>query len=108
MKPNRSGHRTVITGGVPGIGRAIAGKQGNPNASAYSAVKAGVVALTKSLGKELAKSNISLNCVTPAAARTPIFDQMDDSHIRYVLSKILYERFFEVGTIASMIAWFVS
>lgn len=86
----------------------IAGKEGNPNASAYSAAKAGVIALTKSLGKELAKFDIAVNCVTPAAARTALFDQMTETHIRYMLSKIPRERFVEVGEIASMIAWLVS
>ena len=86
----------------------IAGKEGNPNASAYSAAKAGVIALTKSLGKELAKFDIGVNCVTPAAARTGLFEQMTESHIRYMLSKIPRERFVEVGEIASMVAWLVS
>jgi NAD(P)-dependent dehydrogenase (short-subunit alcohol dehydrogenase family) len=86
----------------------IAGKEGNPNASAYSASKAGVIALTKSIGKELATFDIAVNCVTPAAARTAIFDQMTESHISYMLSKIPRERFVEVGEIASMIAWLVS
>jgi 2-dehydro-3-deoxy-L-rhamnonate dehydrogenase (NAD+) len=86
----------------------IAGKEGNPNASAYSASKAGVIALTKSLGKELATFDIAVNCVTPAAARTAIFDQMTEAHISYMLSKIPRDRFVEVGEIASMIAWLVS
>ena len=86
----------------------VAGKDGNPNASAYSASKAGVIALTKSLGKELADSNIAVNCVTPAAARTTIFDQMSQEHIDYMLSKIPRGRFVEVQEISSMIAWMVS
>ena len=86
----------------------VAGKDGNPNASAYSASKAGVIALTKSLGKELANSNIAVNCVTPAAARTAIFDQMSQEHIDYMLSKIPRGRFVEVQEISSMIAWMVS
>ena len=86
----------------------VAGKDGNPNVSAYSASKAGVIALTKSLGKELADSNIAVNCVTPAAARTAIFDQMSQEHIDYMLSKIPRGRFVEVKEISSMIAWMVS
>ena len=86
----------------------IAGKEGNPNASAYSASKAGVIALTKSLGKELANHNISVNCVTPAAARTAIFDQMSEEHINYMLSKIPMGRFVETGEIAALIAWLAS
>ena len=86
----------------------VAGKDGNPNAGAYSASKAGVIALTKSLGKELADSNIAVNCVTPAAARTAIFDQMSQEHIDYMLSKIPRGRFVEVQEISSMIAWMVS
>lgn len=86
----------------------IAGKEGNPNAAAYSAAKAGVIALTKSLGKELAGQNIAVNCITPAAARTPIFDQMTQTHIDYMLSKIPRGRFLEVEEVASMVAWLVS
>ena len=86
----------------------IAGKEGNPNAAAYSASKGGVIALTKSLGKELAGYDIAVNCVTPAAAKTRIFDQMTDEHIQYMLSKIPRNRFVEVGEIASLIAWIVS
>ncbi len=86
----------------------IAGKEGNPNASAYSAAKAGVIALTKSLGKELAGHDISVNCVTPAAARTAIFDQMKPEFIDYMLSKIPRGRFVEVGEVAAMIAWLCS
>lgn len=86
----------------------IAGKEGNPNAAAYSAAKAGVIALTKSLGKETAGRNISVNCVTPAAARTRIFDQMSQQHIDYMLSRIPRGRFLEVDEAAAMIAWLVS
>ncbi len=86
----------------------IAGKEGNPNASAYSASKAGVIALTKSLGKELAGMDIAVNCVTPAAARTPIFDQMSEEHIAYMLSKIPRDRFLEVAEAANMVVWLVS
>jgi len=86
----------------------VAGKEGNPNASAYSASKAGVIALTKSLGKELSEHNIAVNCVTPAAARTAIFDQMKEEHIDYMLSKIPRNRFLEVGEAAAMVAWLVS
>lgn len=83
----------------------IAGKEGNPNAAAYSASKAGVIALTKSLGKELANIDIAVNCVTPAAARTRIFDQMKQEHIDYMLSRIPRGRFLRVEEAASMIAW---
>jgi 3-oxoacyl-[acyl-carrier protein] reductase len=86
----------------------IAGKEGNPNASAYSASKAAVIALTKSLGKELAGLDIAVNCVTPAAAKTRIFDQMKQEHIDYMLSKIPRNRFLQVDEAASMIAWIVS
>ena len=86
----------------------IAGKEGNPNASAYSAAKAGVIALTKSLGKELASKNIAVNCITPAAARTRIFDQISQEHIEYMLSRIPRGRFLEVEEIAAMVAWMVS
>jgi NAD(P)-dependent dehydrogenase (short-subunit alcohol dehydrogenase family) len=83
----------------------IAGKEGNPNASAYSASKAAVVALTKSLGKELAKTGIRVNCVTPAAVRTGIFDQMTQAHIDFMLSKIPMNRFGTVEEIAAMVVW---
>lgn len=83
----------------------VAGKEGNPNAAAYSASKAGVIALTKSLGKEHAEMDIAVNCVTPAAARTRIFDQMAQSHIDFMLSKIPRGRFLEVEEAAQMIAW---
>ena len=86
----------------------VAGKEGNPNAGAYSAAKAGVIALTKSLGKEHAGQDIAVNCVTPAAARTRIFEQMSEAHIAYMLSKIPRGRFVEVDEIAAMIAWMVS
>lgn len=83
----------------------VAGKEGNPNASAYSSSKAGVIGFTKSLGKELADLDIAVNCVTPAAARTRIFDQMKQEHIDYMLSKIPRGRFLEVGEAAEMIVW---
>jgi len=86
----------------------IAGKEGNPNASAYSAAKAGVIALTKSLGKELAGHDIAVNCVTPAAAKTAIFDQMSETHINFMLSKIPRGRFVKVEEIAGLIAWLAS
>ena len=83
----------------------VAGKEGNPNAGAYSASKAAVIALTKSLGKEHAGADIAVNCVTPAAARTRIFDQMSEEHIGYMLAKIPRGRFLEVDEAASMICW---
>ena len=86
----------------------VAGKEGNPNASAYSAAKAGVIALTKSLGKELAGYDIAVNCVTPAAVRTRIFEQMTEQHIAYMLSKIPRGRFLQSDELASMVAWLVS
>ena len=86
----------------------IAGKEGNPNAAAYSAAKAGVVALTKSLGKELAKDGVMVNCVTPAAAKTAIFDQISQQHIDYMLSKIPMGRFVLVEEIAAMACWLAS
>ncbi len=86
----------------------IAGKEGNPNASAYSASKAAVIALTKSLGKELAAHNIAVNTITPAAARTRIFDQMTQQHIDFMLSKIPRARFVEPREIAAMVAWLCS
>ena len=86
----------------------VAGKEGNPNASAYSSSKAGVIALTKSLGKELSQQNIAVNCITPAVARTRLFDQMTQEHIDYMLAKIPRGRFVEVDEIASMVAWLVS
>ncbi|MEL6168627.1 MAG: SDR family NAD(P)-dependent oxidoreductase [Pseudomonadota bacterium] len=107
-------NRAVVPGmQTRGYGRivniaSVAGKEGNPMASAYSASKAGVIALTKSLGKELAGQDIAVNCITPAAARTRIFDQMSDDHIAYMLSKIPRGRFVEVDEIAAMTAWLVS
>ncbi len=86
----------------------IAGKEGNPNASAYSAAKAGVIALTKSLGKELAQSGVLVNCVTPAAAKTAIFDQISQQHIDYMLSKIPMARFVTADEIASLVCWLAS
>ena len=83
----------------------IAGKEGNPNASAYSASKAGVISLTKSLGKELAKTGIRVNCVTPAAVKTGMFSQMTQAHIDFMLSKIPMGRFGEVEEIAAMVGW---
>ena len=86
----------------------IAGKEGNPNASAYSSTKAGVIALTKSLGKELALKNIAVNCVTPAAAKTRIFDQVTQEHIDYMLSKIPRNKFVKVEELASLVSWLAS
>ena len=86
----------------------IAGKEGNPNASAYSTAKAGVIGFTKSLGKELADKNIAVNCVTPAAAKTRIFDQMTKEHIDYMLSKIPRNRFAKVEELASLVTWLSS
>jgi 3-oxoacyl-[acyl-carrier protein] reductase len=83
----------------------IAGKEGNPTASAYSSSKAAVIGLTKSLGKELAKNNVTVNCVTPAAVKTPIFEQVAQSHIDFMLAKIPMGRFGTVEEIASMVAW---
>ena len=83
----------------------VAGKEGNPNASAYSASKAGVIALTKSLGKELAQTGIRVNCVTPAAVETPMFAQMTPSHIDYMKSKIPMNRFGKPDEIASLVTW---
>ena len=86
----------------------IAGKEGNPNASAYSASKAGVIGFTKSLSKELAKYNITANSVTPAAVRTPIFDQMPQAHIDFMLAKIPKARFGTVDEVASLVCWLAS
>ncbi len=86
----------------------IAGKEGNPNAAAYSAAKAGVIALTKSLAKETADKDIAVNCITPAAAKTRIFDQISQEHIDYMLSKIPRGRFLYVEEVAAMVAWMVS
>ena len=86
----------------------VAGKDGNPNAGPYSAAKAGVIALTKSLGKELAEYDIAVNCIPPAAAKTQIFEQMSEEHIQYMLSKIPRNRFLKVEEAASMVAWLCS
>jgi 2-dehydro-3-deoxy-L-rhamnonate dehydrogenase (NAD+) len=86
----------------------VAGKEGNANASAYSTAKAGVIALTKSLGKELAGENIAVNCITPAAAKTRIFEQMSQSHLDWMLSKIPRGRFLQIEELASLTAWLVS
>jgi 2-dehydro-3-deoxy-L-rhamnonate dehydrogenase (NAD+) len=86
----------------------IAGKEGNPTASAYAAAKAGVIALTKALGKELATHNIAVNCITPAAARTRIFDQITQEFVDYMLTRIPRGRFVEVDEVAAMVAWLVS
>ena len=86
----------------------VAGKEGNANASAYSAAKAGVIALTKSLGKELAGDNIAVNCITPAAAKTRIFEQMSQAHLDWMLSKIPRGRFLQIDELASLAAWLVS
>src|SRR5262245_1022482 len=86
----------------------VAGKEGNPNAPAYSTSKAAVIGLTKSLGKELAKTRITVNCVTPAAVKTPIFDQMTQAHIDFMLSKIPMNRFGLVDEVASLVTWLAS
>jgi 3-oxoacyl-[acyl-carrier protein] reductase len=86
----------------------VAGKEGNANASAYSAAKAGVIALTKSLGKELAGENIAVNCITPAAAKTRIFEQMSQSHLDWMLSKIPRGRFLDIDELASLATWLAS
>ena len=86
----------------------IAGKEGNPNAVAYSASKAGVISLTKSLGKELAKDGVSVNCITPAAAKTAIFEQMTEEHINYMLAKIPMGRFVLVEEVAALASWLAS
>ena len=83
----------------------VAGKDGNPNASAYSASKAAVIALTKSLGKELADTGVRVNCVTPAAVKTAMFDQMTPEHIAFMLSKIPMARFGTVDEVAAMVTW---
>ena len=107
-------NRAVLPGMIArGYGRivniaSIAGKEGNPNAAAYSASKAGVIALTKSLGKEMAGHDIAVNCVTPAAAKTRIFDQISQEHIDFMLSKIPRGRFLKVEEAAAMIGWLVS
>jgi 2-dehydro-3-deoxy-L-rhamnonate dehydrogenase (NAD+) len=86
----------------------IAGKEGNPNASHYSASKAGLIGLTKSLAKELAATGVLVNCITPAAAKTELFEQMKQEHIDYMLSKIPMNRFVDVGELAAMVAWLAS
>jgi 2-dehydro-3-deoxy-L-rhamnonate dehydrogenase (NAD+) len=106
--------RAVVPGRMKrGYGRivniaSIAGKEGNANASAYSAAKAGVIGLTKSLGKELAKHGVMVNCITPAAAKTDIFKQISQEHIDFMLSKIPMGRFVDVKEIAAMAAWLSS
>ncbi len=106
--------RAVVPGMMArGYGRvvnvaSIAGKEGNPNASAYSAAKAGVIGLTKSLGKETAGSGVIVNCITPAAVKTEIFDQITEEHIQYMLSKIPLGRFGLVEEIAALVAWLAS
>ena len=86
----------------------VAGKEGNPNASAYSTAKAGVIALTKSLGKELAGENVAVNCITPAAAKTRILDQMSQQHVDWMLAKIPRGRFLEIAELASLATWLAS
>ena len=86
----------------------VAGKEGNPNASAYSAAKAGIIALTKSLGKELARENVAVNCITPAAARTRILEQMSQAHVDWMLAKIPRGRFLEIDELASLATWLAS
>ena len=86
----------------------IAGKEGNANIAAYSAAKAGVIALTKSLGKELVQTEIRVNCVAPAAVRTPLFDQMTQEYIAFALSKIPMGRFGEIDEIAALVCWLAS
>jgi 2-dehydro-3-deoxy-L-rhamnonate dehydrogenase (NAD+) len=101
------GMRTRNYGRIVNIA-SIAGKEGNPNASAYSAAKAGVIGLTKSLGKELAQTGIRVNCITPAAVKTEIFNQMTEQHIQFMLSKIPMGRFGLVEEIAAMVGWLAS
>ena len=86
----------------------IAGKEGNPNASAYSTAKAGVIGFTKSLGKELADKNIAVNAVTPAGAKTKILDQMSDKHVKSMLSKVPRGRFLEIDELSSLVTWLAS
>lgn len=107
-------NRVVVEGMMKrGWGRivniaSVAGKEGNPNASAYSASKAGVIGLTKSLGKELATTGVLVNCVAPAVVKTELFSQMTEQHINYMLSKIPMNRFGEVDEVAEMVAWLAS
>ena len=96
--------RTANYGRVVNVA-SVAGKEGNPNAAAYSASKAGVIALTKSLGKELAATGITINCITPGAVKTALFDQMSQAHVDYMLSKIPMGRFGTTDEIAAMVAW---
>ena len=107
---NRAVVPSMLEGGYGRIVNvaSVAGKEGNPNASAYSASKAAVIGLTKSLGKELARNNITVNCLTPAAVHTPIFDQMSQSHIDFMLSKIPIGRFGTVEEVTSLICWLAS
>jgi 3-oxoacyl-[acyl-carrier protein] reductase len=107
---NRAVVPVMLAGGYGRIVNiaSVAGKEGNPNASAYSASKAAVIGLTKSLGKELATTGIRVNCVTPAAVRTAIFDQMTQAHIDFMLSKIPMGRFGTVDEVASMICFLAS
>jgi 2-dehydro-3-deoxy-L-rhamnonate dehydrogenase (NAD+) len=106
--------RAVVPGMVKqGYGRivniaSVAGKEGNPNAPAYSAAKAGLMGLTKSIGKELAQSGVLVNCVTPAAVETDIFKQMTEEHIKYMLAKIPMGRFGKIEEIAGLVAWLAS
>ena len=86
----------------------VAGKDGNPNASAYSSAKAGIIALTKSLGKELADKNIAVNAVTPSTANTKILNQMSEKHVEYMLSKVPRGRFLELNEFSSLVCWFSS
>ena len=107
-------NRAVASGMVKrGWGRivniaSVAGKEGNPNASAYSASKAGVIGLTKSLGKELATSGVLVNCVAPAVVKTELFSQMTEQHVNFMLSKVPMNRFGEVEEVAEMVAWLAS
>ncbi|MDO8973497.1 SDR family NAD(P)-dependent oxidoreductase [Reyranella sp.] len=107
-------NRVVVDGMVHrGWGRivniaSVAGKEGNPNASAYSASKAAVIGLTKSLGKELATTGVLVNCVAPAVVKTELFSQMTEQHINYMLSKIPMNRFGEVEEVAEMVTWLAS
>lgn len=107
---NRAVVPHMIAGGYGRIVNiaSVAGKEGNPNAAAYSASKAAVIGLTKSLGKELARTNVRVNCVTPAAVRTPIFEQMTQEHIDFMLSKIPMGRFGTVEEVAAMVCWLAS